>query len=183
QLCGRDLHVVDISVVLVDVRNRQLHGFYRHVDGFHIIDGMVAHTELVQHSQSHQGGDALPIWGNLMDYGLMEPLGNRAAPVNLMRCQVLFIKDSTMLARMCRNPARDVAAVERFTMSIGDRLQSIRMAIATENLAGAGSASAGQETFCEARLIPQLFATQFPQPCDDGAHRKTIPSIPDGGLS
>src|SRR5690606_30112219 len=110
-------------------------------------------------------------------------LRNRAAPVCLMRCQIVFRKDSTMLACVRRDPARDVAAVERFAMSIGDRFQGIRMAVTAENFAGAGSASAGQEAFSEARLISEFFAAQFPQPCDDGAHRKTIASVPDGGLS
>src|SRR5690606_34269405 len=120
------------------------------------------HTKLVEHTQGHQGCDALTIRRDLMHERIAKTLADGAAPNRFMLSQIVFHQDSTVFPRVCSDPRGQRAAVERFTLRIRDSLQRSGMDRTAEGFPRLGRASAWQETFGEPRLISQLIAPQLP---------------------
>src|SRR4051812_6422611 len=95
------------------------------------------HAEMVENSERHAGGDALAIRGNFMQRLVAVSLGNRAAPVELMRGEIIRCYRAAMLAREGRDALGKFAAIESLAPRLCDHLQRARGRRRLEDFAGA----------------------------------------------
>ena len=79
----------------------------------------------------------------------------RAAPVGLVRGEVVLGQRAAAGAGVRRHPPRQLAAVEGLAVAVGDRLQRGGVRLAAEDLAGPRRAAAGQEAVGEAGLVAE----------------------------
>ena len=179
---GRQRHVVDVGVVVMDIGQRQFHGLDLQVQAVGAVHWLAAHAQLVQHAQRHQGGDALAVGRDFVHHRIAEALRQRAHPVGLVRAQVVLGHGAAAGPRMGGHARGQRATVERLALGGDDVLQRAGMGLAAEQLARPRRPAVGQEALGKARLRAQALGAQRPQGGDGGRDREAVARVVDRRL-
>ena len=182
QLRGGDAHMVQVGVVLVQIRKGQLHGLDLQVHAIHAVQRLRSRAQLVQHAQRHQRRNTLAVGRDLVDHRVTELLRHRSHPVGLVRGQIFLAHHAAAGPRMLDHLPGQRAAVEGLAHGLGNLFQRARMGFAPEHFTGPGSAATGQKALGKAGLVAQFLAAQLPQRGNRGRDRETVACIVDGGL-
>ena len=149
--------------------------------GGQIVWAVVADVGVLQHAKRHQRGDALTVWRDLVQFHVVKALADGAAPVVVMRSQIVGRHRAAIGLGEGRDLLRDLAFVEGAALGFGDGAQGACGAGVAEAFAGFGRASLGHESLGKAGLVLEHRGPFGPRRAHDRRHDKAVFGIADRG--